>query len=47
MLTALKVPLAVLIHEIGHALDVILFSKEKDYVYLGANSLKTKQRRVL
>jgi len=33
------IPLSVLIHEIGHALGVILFSKEKVYVYLGTINL--------
>jgi len=37
------IPLSVLIHEIGHALGVILFSKEKVYVYLGTSNLSNKE----
>ncbi|MFT9819364.1 hypothetical protein [Lysinibacillus sp. NPDC056185] len=37
------IPLSVLIHEIGHALGVILFSKEKAYVYLGTSDPSNKE----
>lgn len=37
------IPLSVFIHEIGHALGVILFSKEKAYVYLGTSDPSNKE----
>lgn len=29
------IPLSVLLHEVGHAIGIVMFSKEKAYVYLG------------
>ncbi|MFE3574417.1 hypothetical protein [Lysinibacillus sp. NPDC059133] len=37
------IPLSVLLHEIGHALGVILFSKEKVYIYLGTSDSTNKE----
>lgn len=37
------IPFSVLLHEVGHALGVIIFSKEKSYVYLGSNNDMNKE----
>jgi len=41
------IPVSVLLHEVGHALGVIIFSKEKSYVYLGSkNGLNKENFRI-
>lgn len=32
------IPVSVLLHEVGHAIGVTIFSKEESYVYLGSEN---------
>lgn len=41
------IPVSVLLHEVGHAIGVIIFSKEESYVYLGSeNDLNKKNFQI-
>ncbi|WP_391122504.1 hypothetical protein [Psychrobacillus sp. L3] len=37
------IPVSVLLHELGHALCVVMFSKEEAYVYLGTTNESNKE----
>jgi len=37
------IPVSVLLHEVGHAIGVIIFSKEKSHVYLGSKNDLNKE----